>query len=319
MPDRFSFDGGLMFAFRAADSKRFPWIFALAFGFANTGAAALLWILSQGELFSALRMLEALEGMPEPETPDMVLQILWRIFEPLVPYLVLGVAISWAIWAMFETASQRRYMHDEGFYLRFGLDEINMMIVGLFWFLLQAILLSGPFLMFFSTLLEMFQGADTISNEEFAQRMLGTVGQILLMLLVLVPVYVFLATRLSACFALTVREGEIRFLDAWNVTNGRFWPILGGYVIIVIVGSIAISIAEQVLQFTLLPVVARGLDDVDSAGEFMRLVSSPSVVTVLAIYTFIRTSLSGLLMHVADGPAALAARYDPRGSNGVFD
>ena len=130
-------------------------------------------------------------------------------------------------------------------------------------------------------------------------------------------VYVFFATRLAPSFALTIKDRQFRFLDAWNVSRGRFWPILGAYVIIFIVSSIVISIVEQVLDIGLTAVMASGLGNADSAEELLDVLFSGGVIVALAIYFLIRFFLSGIMMHVAGGPAAFAARHDPRG--GVDD
>ena len=52
MASRFSFDGALMFGFRAAHARTFPWKFALAFAVISTVLSALFVWLVKDTLFS---------------------------------------------------------------------------------------------------------------------------------------------------------------------------------------------------------------------------------------------------------------------------
>jgi ABC-type multidrug transport system fused ATPase/permease subunit len=131
--------------------------------------------------------------------------------------------------------------------------------------------------------------------------------------LVMFPIYVFFATRFSPVFAMTVKERRIAFGDAWIASRGRFWPILGAYLILAIVGGMVIGFASSLAQMLLTPAFMSSVSTAEDA-DALRSIFTPVLTSALLAYTFIRYFLSGLLMHIVQGPAAFAARHDPRGS-----
>lgn len=319
MPSRFSFDGALMFAFRAAHVRSFPWIFSAAFAGAFTAFFLILMFLARGDLAEVMTLFEALErsGLDEDDL-GAVFGALLGTLEPLIGWAMIATVGSWILWAMFEAASQRRYVRDEPFYLGFGGDELRMMGVGLCWAALQALFYALPGLIMFGAVSDMIGMIESgASEDDIARSLIGPIFGAMGLGLLFFLVYVFFATRLAPSFALTIKDRQFRFLDAWNVSRGRFWPILGAYVIIFIVSSIVISIVEQVLDIGLTAVMASGMGNADSAEELLDVLFSGGVIVALAIYFLIRFFLSGMMMHVAGGPAAFAARHDPRG--GVDD
>lgn len=219
---------------------------------------------------------------------------------------------------MFETASQRRYIYGAKFSLGFGGDEVRMMVVGLLWGLMSLVIFAIPgALMFsaFATLAEMdFSGP---MDDQIATRFIGTFfGGFGLMFLFSI-VYAFIATRLSPCFGLTLKEKEIRFFDAWKVSRGRFWPILGAYVIIVIVVSVVSQIASMIAQLMMMPLMLSLPQDGNvSTEELASIFLTPGFIVPMALIYFVLAFVQGLTQHFAGAPAALAARHDPRNDLG---
>ena len=98
------------------------------------------------------------------------------------------------------------------------------------------------------------------------------------------------------------------------MSRDRFWPILGAYLIITIVGGIIVSIADQLLQLPMMFTMESAFENAQTGEDIVAAFMSGGVIVALAIYMIARLFLSGLLMHVAGAPAAFAARHDPRGS-----
>jgi hypothetical protein len=61
------------------------------------------------------------------------------------------------------------------------------------------------------------------------------------------------------------------------------------------------------------PAFMGSVSRVEDSSE-LRSLFTPTLTIALLLYAFIRYFLSGLLMHFVQGPAAFAARHDPRGS-----
>ncbi|MEZ5998313.1 MAG: hypothetical protein R3B98_06430 [Hyphomonas sp.] len=317
MANGFSFDGALMNGFRAAHARTFPWAFAFAYAVICTGLMVAFFFIARGPLTKFFEAAEALEGRPTPDDPMAEIGALLGVLSPLTPWVVAALLISWAIWAMFETASQRRYIRDEKFTLGFGEDELRMMGTGFFWFLMQAIVFAIPALAGFSMFAALSEVANgTMSEQAFESEVLQTVGLVMLSMLILFPLYIFLATRFSPSFGLTLKDRKVAFFDGWRVSRGRFWPILGAFVIVTFVAGIVSYIVSMMAQVAMMPALLSSnfiTDEVPDIEEFF----TPAVFFAIVAYMFVRYFMAGLVMHFSAGPAAFAARHDPRG--GVDD
>jgi len=319
MQTRFSFEGALSNAFRAAHVRTFPWLFATAYAIAFTLFGFLIAFLAKDAFLAVADGFERLtESDFDESNPRAMLGLMFGMLAPLIPWGVAASLGSWALWAMFEAASQRRYVRDEHFSLRFGADELRMMAVGFFWSLFYIVCFGLPGLMMFNGMVGMLDIATSdLPEDEVARRILPVVFGSMGLILLILPVYVFFATRLAPCFAMTIKDRRMVFFDAWNVSRGRFWPILGAFVILSIGGSVVASIISQVLQVGIVMPFMGGIDDVDSADDLFRIILSPGFLVPLAVYALGRLFMSGLLQHFTGAPAAFAARHDPRG--GVDD
>ena len=321
MEKGFTFDGALMFPFRAAHARSFLWIFALSFAAISTVLSALMLYLARDAILGFFdtmdSLIEASETAASEQEEMAAVGTMFSAMARMLPWLIPVMLVSWIVWVMFETASQRRYIRDEAFSLRFGADELRMLGTSFFWFLLQGVIFAIPMmtgLSVFWSMMALFNGG--ITEEEFARNTIGTMGLTSLSMLVLFPLYVFLATRFSPCFGLTIKDRKIAFLDAWTVSHGRFWPILGAFVIIMIGGAVAGYVVSGIGQAILMPVLMNSPFLSGDVPQFHSLLT-PGFLAAMLAYSFLRYFLQGLMMHIADGPAAFAARHDPRG--GVDD
>jgi flagellar biogenesis protein FliO len=315
---QFSFDGALTNAFRAAHFRTFPWIYATVYALIVVLFYAVAVFLSRDAILEFIQAIEALENADLGEAAPR--EVMAQVFATLMPFLPIAINVmigSWVVWAVFEAASQRRYVRDERFSLRLGADELRMMVVGLLWTLLNIVCFLPMLFVLFGAGNSLFnqvldgQSAASMENEIIAS-VFGALG----LMLLLFPIYVFLATRLSPCFAMTIKDGRIVFFDAWNVSRGRFWPILGAFLIIAIAGGIVSSVVDQAFQFGLAEFMSR-FSNVQSGEEVMQLVFSAAFLVPTGLYIFASMFMSALRQHFNGAPAAFAARHDPRG--GVYD
>ena len=323
MPGRFTFDGALMFGFRAAYVRSFPWKFALAFAIISTVLTALLVYLTKDILLGFIDSIDKLDSAGVDD-PAVFFDLMFGMFVSLAPWGILATLVSLAVWAMFMTATQRRYIRDEDFSLGFGADEVRMMGTGFVWYLGLSLMGVLPLLIMLPVFGEVMEFArGEVTENEMVTFVMGRVAYLLLVMLVTFPVYVFFATRFSPVFAMTLKDGKIAFGDAWIVSRGRFWPIhprgclscscLGAYLIVAIVGGMAVGFVFTFVEMLVSPALMLSLDTVGDVPELLSLFT-PGVIAAMLAYTFIRYFLSALLMHFVQAPAAFAARHDPRGS-----
>ena len=307
----FTFERALAWPFTAPHAASFPWIFGAAFALAFLFLFAVVGSLSAGDISGWIRTVEAAGESNDTEADLAAFQ---DGIAMLLPWALLSGIASWALWAMFETASQRRFIWGEGFTLGFGADELRMMVVGLLWSLLGFVIIGVPILLIMGpTFFALITDPVAFESEADANAVGLQVLGVFFVMLVLFPVYVFFATRLAPCFGLTVKEHRIRFFDAWNVSRGRFWPILGAYVILAFAGGIIGQVFAGIAQAIIMPATVQSFENVATSEEVRALIFSPGFYLPMGIYFFITLFLQGVLQHVVGGPAALAVRHDPRG------
>ncbi|MEQ9506785.1 MAG: hypothetical protein RLO80_10990 [Hyphomonas sp.] len=310
----FTFERALGWAFTAPNVASFPWVFGAVYAAVFIAAFGIVGLLASGDVGQWFATMESLEGSDNSEA---AVAVFWGGFARLVPWAILSSLLSWALWAMFETASQRRYIRGEGFSLGFGMDELRMMVVGLLWGILGFVLIALPMLLImggtFWTLFANLSDAPMVNSQEFGNRVLMQMFGVMAVMLVMFPLYVFFATRLAPCFGLTVREGEVRFFDAWNVSRGRAWPILGAYVILAIGGGILGQVIVGTVQAITMPMVMNLGNGVETGEEVRALLLSPSFLVPMGIWAFVALFIQGVMQHMVGGPAAFAVRHDPRG------
>lgn len=306
----FTFERALSWPFTAAHAATFPWIFAAAYALVLILVYGVIGLLAADDFVNWFTALEAADASNDP---DEQMELAFGGFARLLPWGVLGGLASWIIWAMFETASQRRYIRDEKFSLGFGADEARMMVLGLLWFLMGLVVIGLPLALtmgatFYQLLTDPIGFEANASSQQVALQVFGS----FLALLFVFPVYVFLATRLAPSFGLTVQAKRIRFFDAWNVSRGRFWPILGAFVILAVAGNIIGQVLSGIMQAIMVPVLA-SLADAPDGDDLRTIVFSPQFFVPMSLYVFGILFLQGLIQHVIGGPAAFAVRHDPRG------
>jgi hypothetical protein len=313
MSSGFTFERALAYPFTALHFNTFPWVFGAAYAASFTAVfgiiAAVGWTALSGWV-SAVATLS-----PDP-SPDQVALILTNAVLPLLPVGLIGWLAAWALWAMFETASQRRYIWGQPFSLGFGADEARIMVVGLLWGVMGLVICALPaFLIVGGLVGALWTDLQAVQDGGSPAGIIGSFLAAASLMILLFLLYVFVATRLAPCFGMTVKDGAIRFFEAWAVSRGRFWPILMAYVILAIGGWFVAQLVQGAGQMILVGVFAAVVSTEPETPEaIMTILTAPAFLVPVVIFTFIVLFTQGIIQHALGGPAALAARNDPSGS-----
>ncbi|KCZ87153.1 hypothetical protein [Hyphomonas johnsonii] len=231
----------------------------------------------------------------------------------LLGYLLM-FPLGLAFWMLFEGANQRRYMRAEGFRLQLGGDEWRLLVVGLIWFGLFIALYLGIFLV----MALIFGVVAAIGSSESAI----LAGFLVFILLIAYMVFaLWVAARFSPAAALTVRDRSIQFGQAWRVTKGKAWAIVGSWIVLMLIMMVVFFvfylIFAVVMVASLMPVMS-GIED-DPTAIFSAM-AAPGIIIPGGILMVGFIFLQACWMHIFSGPAALAARADPQwASNPAID
>lgn len=212
-------------------------------------------------------------------------------------YLVL-LAIGAIFWAVFEAAVQRRYVLDEGFSLKFGGDELRLLVVGLLWF----VSFFGSYIVMIVALLLPLSalnsnGVSPIAPLLFFLVALGYFG-----------VWIWVAVKLSAASALTIRDKKIRFFHSWGATRGRFWALFGAFLLLFIIVIVTYILSVGVA----LGVSLGGGINVSDSGLMIIMGNPQPIGPMFFVMAFVMSLVQALFLYIWAGPAALAAKTDPR-------
>ena len=123
----------------------------------------------------------------------------------------------------------------------------------------------------------------------------------------------WLCARFSPAAALTVRDRKIQFGDAWRVTRGKAWTIVGSWIVLGLIMSVVFFLFYLIfvvaIVASLMPMMS-GMESEDPSLVFRALLA-PGVLIPGALLLVGMVFLQACGMHIYSGPAALAARTDP--------
>ena len=123
----------------------------------------------------------------------------------------------------------------------------------------------------------------------------------------------WLCARFSPAAALTVRDRKIQFGQAWRVTRGKAWTIVGSWIVLGLILSVVFFVIYLIfvvaIVASLMPMIS-GLESEDPSVVF-RALFAPGVLIPGALLLVAMVFLQACGMHIYSGPAALAARTDP--------
>lgn len=186
-------------------------------------------------------------------------------------------------------------------YLRLGMDELRQFLLTLL-----VILLFLPFVVTVTLLGGAGAGLASLAPE-------GTSGPLAALAILVVVVLAFwVLVRLCLAAPMTFAEKKVRLFESFRVTKGRFWKLVGVFVMLILL-ALALFIAMAVLFGLLLAILGAGFMvtggsfDWESLGSVLQpdLTSLASFATPLTLVTVVADSLmNALLMIVFGAPLA---------------
>lgn len=306
---QFSFGNATMHFAQAQGPGGFIWKYLLSYILATAVLVGAAYFLLQPvfNVFFTI-MMQAAQGVSDAQIEATITreltQLIGRIILGYIAIMLLGVLF----WAVFEAAIQRRYVREEGFSIGIGGDELRLVVVGLLWFVFMVVgyILTG-------ILTALIVGIFLSSTDE--PMILGIVFPIVYLLSGLF--WAYFAVRLAPASAMTIRDRKIHFFGAWGATRKRFFPLFFAYIVLAIILSVIFMILYFIGAAAIVGTVMATIGDVsrfESNPEeaFLMLLDGSLIYPFLGFY-FVMLLLQGIVFYVWSGPAALAAKTDPRG------
>lgn len=280
----FNFGNAFMHFARTGAPRGFTWKYLLSYI-----AVVIVYFVLIGALFGGLFFSLMTASVDPGATEELLLENAGAVVGMYGLMTIFGLLF----YAIFEASYQRRYMHADTFKLRLAGDEFRLLVIYLLWFLFTIV-------MYLVSALLVVVGVQVNGVLAF---LLG---------LVVVCGWIFLAVRLSAASALTVRDRKIRFASSWRVTRGRFWSLFGAHLAMFASAIMAYIVFAGILGIVMFATLANSGSDPDA------LASDPAFLVVMGIMYIFFIPAGAWFYYFWAGPAALAARTDPD-SGGMLD
>lgn len=167
-----------------------------------------------GSLINIINLAQQIEQSAEPSMSDLT-----TLGQSYGAMMGLALPLSLLFSAVLTAAVARSVIRPEEKrfgYLRLGRDELRILaatlLVGLLMF---GVVMGG------TVLISLFVGLAASMGAPFLVLPAVLVG------LAGVAVAIWLAVRLSLVVPMTFTEQKIAIKEGWNLTKGRFWPLLG--------------------------------------------------------------------------------------------
>lgn len=227
-------------------------------------ALAVLTVAWVGKDFAAL---QTLSNNPNPDAAELA-----RTFEKLSPFLLVVIPLQVVSFAVLNCAIYRSVLRpaDSGMaYFRLGRDELRMAALFIILFLLWLAAL-------FVVTITVALAAGTLGV--FGGGLGAFVGSLVDVAMFSLAIWVFV--RLSMAAPMTFDQHRLVVFGSWEFTRGSFWPLLGAYVLTVMLGVVIVVlmlvISGAVIEASFLAtggsLAKMGHDvqaDVSSVGAFL--------------------------------------------------
>lgn len=217
-------------------------------------------VLAVGLAGPALTQLAALQGLHPANDPAVQAQALASMRQ-LLPLYGLMLPVMLVFYSMLYTAMNRAVLRpkDDRFgYLRLGRDELRQF--GLFlWAIVVGV---GVYIVtVVGVLILTFIGVAlaALFSKGAAAPGVGHVLVAAVIVLLTVAAWIYLTVRLSLASAMTFETRKIRLLASWPLTEGRFWPMLGAYLLAACL-SLVVLLLGLVVMLCICVVAAGGVD-----------------------------------------------------------
>jgi hypothetical protein len=302
-PLNFNFGNALFHAFRTGGPKGFIWKFALAYGLLALLIATLsVWL--QWPVYEIYFRMASEGGDPSSYVDEIN-----RASMRNLGASALILPLSLAMYAVFEAASQRRYIRGEGFSLKIGADEGRVAIVLLLWFVMLIGWYIG-FFVFFMIMILLGAMVGMSGGDGGAPILIGIIA--VLGILISFAILLWGAARFSPASAMTIRDNQIRFFEAWRVTRKKSGTIMLAMLTFCIVYFLMAAIIFGPVIFSAIQQIAPLTRAGGNAGaDMLALMRTPAFYGPIAAGYVLYVLAAAAWFHIFGGPAALAAKTDP--------
>lgn len=218
----------------------------------------------------------------------------------LAPFYLVALPLTLLYYGVATAAVNRMVLRPEdsrNAFIQFGGDELRMILVMVVQWLIGVGTIVGATL-----LAGILTGVASAAGGPIAGVIVGIIAGVAAIGLV-----VWISIRLSLALSQTFATGRLNIFGSWALTKGRFWPILGAYLLAVI-----LLIVVFLLAFAVQALVAIAL-----GGGFAGVTSlfQPDMSTLAAfftpamiVYSIIGGFISALSLMVMYAPAATIYR-----------
>ncbi|MFT3726902.1 MAG: hypothetical protein QM759_03665 [Terricaulis sp.] len=236
-------------------------------------------------------------GAMEPgATPDPSAMMPPASVMGLFPLMFLLYFVQYVVIAAWEAACLKWMIRGETgglFGLSLGADTWRVYFTYWLWFLL----LMAVYVAFLIVVVVVF-GVSAVSlgagGQSDGQASASAVGAMIflpfLLGLALCIGLVFLAVRFAPAAATSIAEKRFAFFDAWKVSRGRFWPLLGAFAIFYLMFIVGYFIAGMILglgmmgaMFSQMSAMRTG-DAPVPPNAVMHMFLSPNFLVPMAIF-----------------------------------
>lgn len=297
---RFSFGEAFMHFAHAEGRGNFLLPFVLV-AFLMMGSLAMLSLWLNAPIYAAYgEFIASMSGGAEPDVDAFTEQMNALNTRSLLATVV-TLPLSIAFWAMLESAVYRRYMRGDPFGLKFGADELRVIVIGLLWVAFFIVFYIGLIVaLIIPAIIAAIvgQGAPAIAAIVF-----------LISLIAILLVAGWFAARLAPASALTIRDEEIRAFEGWKATKGKGRTLLGVWICWFIVQMVLFLIVFGIGGAIVFGRVFGA--DVGSDEEILAMMRQPAFWGPLVVLQAIMVLIQTTFHYIWAGPAALAAKTDP--------
>jgi len=183
--------------------------------------------------FPAFKELAAVSagGATEPD-PTTLMRAVLPMYLLLIPFgLLVGAIQQCAVNRVILTPEKRGFA-----YLKIGGDEWRQILLSLVYILLGICWVVGWVAV---------NAVTGLALRDAGGLLVGFIVQLLLF-----GLFIFLMVRLSLGSALTFTTKRVNVFGSWAATKGRFWPILGAYLL-----SFVLAIAAVIVMYLVMGIV----------------------------------------------------------------